>query len=194
MAPCKAIATLQIARDLRNDNAVQVSSLLKALPKDIQALCEEADKEVKESGKPYELPEKKARELSVKISERLLDLDIEEQIQNVRTFIELIEKQREARQRLIHLLIRSRCQFGAKEAAEAFYGLDKIEAELSMRKDTLMDAMALEGLDFVEEEEKDGKDKSKRKGRELAPLTWYLNEKKNEEEPDSKRAKVEETK
>lgn len=188
MAPCKAIATLQIARDLRNDNAVQVSSLLNALPEELKTLCEDADKQVKESGKPFELTESKARELSVKTSERLLDMDIDEQIQNVRTFIEVVEKQREARRRLILLLVRSRCQFDAKEAAEAFYSLDKIEEELGKRKDTLMDAMALEGLDFEEEQ---GDKKAKKKQRELAPLTWYLNEKKQQsEEPDAKRAKV----
>ena len=98
LAPCKAIATLQIARDLRNDNAVQVLSLLNALPEDAQVLCKEVDKEVKETGKPYELPEAKARELAIKTSERLLDMDLDEQLQNVRTFIELVEKQREARQ------------------------------------------------------------------------------------------------
>ena len=178
---------MQIARDLRNDSAVQVSSLLKSLPDEIQTLCEEADLQVQETGKPYELPEKKARELSVKTSERLLEMDLDEQIQNVRTFIELVEKQQKARKRLIYLLVQSRCQFGANEAAEAFYSLEKIQVELQKRKETLLDAMALEGLDF--EEEKQDKDKGKKKARELPPLTWYLNEKNGE--PDAKRAKVE---
>ena len=149
--PCTAIATLQIARDLRNDTAVQLSSLLKALPEDIKALCEEADQESKESGEPYELPADKARELSMRTSEKLLDMDLDEQLQNARTFLEIVGNQREARQRLIYLLIRSRCRFGANEAAEAFTNLEQTMKELQERKGTLLDAMALEGLDFEEE-------------------------------------------
>lgn len=189
LAPCKAIATLQIARDLRNDTAVQLSSLLKTLPDEIKELCEEADKQVKETGKSFQVEDNKARELSLKTSERLLDMDLEEQLQNVRTFMEIVEKQREARQRLIHLLIRSRCRFGANEAAEAFYNIDDIMSELQKRKDTLLDAMALEGLDF--EETKEESDKSKAKEEALAPLTWYTNGKDDTGEPDSKRIKVE---
>lgn len=188
LAPCKAIATLQIARDLRNDNAVTVSSLLQSMPEELNQLCETADKEVKETGQPYELKEPKARELSVKTSERVLDMDIDEQLQNVRTFIEVVEKQREARQRLIYLLVRSRCQFGSTETAKTYYELEKMQEDLQKRKDTLMDAMELEGLDFVEEEPADDKAKKSHK-KELGPLTWYLNEKKDGP-PAAKKQKV----
>lgn len=195
LAPCKAIATLQIARDLRNDAAVQLSSLLKGLPEDVEALCEEADKEVKETGKAYDVPDDKAKELSIKTNERLLDLDLEEQLQNIRTFREILEKQRAARQNLIRLLIQSRCKFGAQEAAEAFYKLEETMAELQQRKETLLDAMALEGLDFEEEPGPDGNKKKDDKPNSFPPLAWFLNEKvKTEdsaEEPDAKRTKVE---
>ena len=87
------------------------------------------------------------------------------------------------------MLIRSRCRFGANEAAEAFYELNKTQVELQKRKDTLVDAMALEGLDF-EEEETDSKEK--KKGAGLAPLTWYLNEKNGEAEPAAKKLKLDE--
>lgn len=189
LAPCKAIATLQIARDLRNDNAVTVSSLLKNLPEELAQLCETADAEAKETGQPYELKESKARELSVKTSERLLDMDIDEQLQNVRTFIEVVEKQREARQRLIYLLVRSRCKFGSSEAAKAYYDLEQIQEDLQKRKDTLMDAMELEGLDFMDEEPAADKSKKSHK-KELGPLTWYLNEKDANGEPAAKKQKV----
>lgn len=195
--PCTAIATLQIARDLRNDTAVQLSSLLKTLPEDIKALCEEAGNAPKDD--PYELPADKARELSMRTSEKLLDMDLDEQLQNARTFLEIVGNQREARQRLIYLLIRSRCRFGANEAAEAFMKLDQTTMEVRERKGVLLDAMALEGLDF--EETKEETDKTKQMEQELAPFAWYKSEAEKEamsaveepatsEEPEAKRAKV----
>lgn len=167
---------------------MQLASLLKALPEDIKELCEDAEKETKESGQPYELPADKAREMSLRVSEKLLDMNLDEQLQNARTFLEIVGNQREARQRLIYLLIRSRCRFGANEAAEAFTNLDQISKELKDRKNTLLDAMALEGLDF--EETKEEKDKAKRNEKELPPLTWYKKESESADEPDAKRAKV----
>jgi len=198
--PCKAIATLQIARDLRNDSAVQLSSLLENLPADIKEMCEQAEKETTQEGgdgKPYEVPADKARDLSLRTSEKLLDLDLEEQLGNIHTFAEIVQKQREARLQLIYLLIRSRCKFGSMEAGESFYNLDKTAAELKERKETLLDAMALEGLDFEETKEDEAEKAKKEKAQELAPLAWYLEEQAKKEkdegaeEPDAKRAKVE---
>lgn len=186
LAPCKAIATLQIARDMRNDSAVQLSSLLKALPNEVKETCDEADEQVKETGKPFQLSEQKAREFSLKTSEKLLDMDLDEQVQNVRTFLEIVEKQREARERLIFLLVRSRCQFGANEAAEEFYKLDETMEQLQKVKDTLQDGMALEGLDF---EQMPSPKKSKTEV-ELEPLSWYSHGKDVEGEPEAKKLKV----
>lgn len=190
MAHCKAIATLQIARDMRNDSAVQLSSLLKALPEELQQVCEEADQEVKETGKQYQMPDNKAREFSLKTSEKLLDMDLQEQVQNVRTFLEIVEKQREARERLIYLLIRSRCQFGADEAAEQFYKLDDTLVQLQTVKEKLQDAMELEGLDF--EEAVPSSPKKKAEGEpELKPLSWYKGGKDYDGgEPEPKRLKL----
>ena len=140
-------------------------------------------------------------------------MDLDEQLQNAQTFMEIVQNQRDARQRLIYLLIWSRCRFGANEAAEAFMKLDDqdkgISQQLRDRKRTLLDAMELEGLDFEEIKKADDnkkKDKTKRKEQELPPLTWYNsgnnNEKKgsnndsvvdgakNEDEPNAKRVKV----
>jgi len=194
--PCTAIATLQIARDLRNDTAVQLSALLKALPDDIKDLCDQAHAEAKASGssnKPFELTSEKARELSLRTSEKLLDLDLDEQLQNVQTFLEIVGNQREARQRLILLLIRSRCRFGATEAAEAYLKLDETSQEVKKRKNALLDAMALEGMDFGEEPKIDQKKKKKQstaEEAELPPLTWYKKDDATTEEPKTKRTKI----
>lgn len=185
LAPCKAIATLQIARDMRNDSAVQLSSLLKGLPDDLKKMSDEADEHVKETGKSYQVPEKKARELSLKTSEKLLDMDLEEQIQNVRTFLEIVQKQREAREQLINLLVRSRCQFGANEAAKEFYRLDETIAKLQKVKETLQDGMALEGLDF-----EDNNPEKPKKETKLEPLIWFAGGEDYEGEPEAKRLKI----
>jgi hypothetical protein len=175
--PCRAVATLQIARDLRNDGAVQLSSMLTALPNEVQAECSEAVA----AGDAYKgLDEEKARDFSLKTSEALLEMDLEEQIQNVRNFRDIVERQRKARKELIHLLIQSRCDFGADDAAAAFYQADRAKDELKKRKQILMDAMELEGLDV----EEDNGQASETIEEELPPLTWY-------KEEDAKRQRTE---
>jgi hypothetical protein len=169
--PCRAVATLQIARDLRNDGAVQLSSMLTALPEDVRAECAEAA----EAGDDYAgLDEEKSRAFSLKTSEVLLDMDLDEQMQNVRNFRDIVERQRIARKELIHLLIQSRCDFGANDAAAAFYQGDRAKEELKKRKQILMDAMELEGLD-VDEEDK-GQASEAVVEEELPPFTWYKEE------------------
>jgi hypothetical protein len=169
--PCRAVMTLQIARDLRNDGAVQLSSMLSALPEDVRTECAEAT----EAGDDYAgLDADKARAFSLKTSEALLDMDLDEQMQNVRNFRDIVERQRKARKELIHLLIQSRCDFGANEAAAAFYQGDRAKEELKERKQILMDAMELEGLD-VDEEDK-GQTAEVVVEEDLAPFTWYKEE------------------
>lgn len=157
----------------------------------MKELCKNADKQTKETGEPFELSEDKARDFALRTNEQLLDVDLEEQLQNVRTFVEIVEKQREARQRLIHLLIQSRCQFGSNEAAEAFYNLDDIVAKLKKRKETLLDAMALEGLDFDEAEptDKQKQQQQQKQQQTLEPLSWYKKE-EDSSEPETKRQKL----
>jgi hypothetical protein len=165
--PCKAIATLQIARDLRNDSAAQLSSLLSNLPEDVQEVCKEAKEKV-DAGETFELPEPQVRDFSIRIPEQLLDMDLEEQLQNIRTLKDIVKRQREARQQLIFLLIKSRCQFGAEETAQTFLDLEETSKKLKERKNILTDAMALEGLDF----EADSSDKGSELV-DLAPLEWF---------------------
>jgi hypothetical protein len=72
------------------------------------------------------------------------------------------------------LLIQSRCDFGANDAAAAFYQGDRAKEELKKRKQILMDAMELEGLD-VDEEDK-GQASEAVVEEELPPFTWYKEE------------------
>ena len=167
LGPCKAIATLQIARDLRSDAAVQLSSLLSSIPDDIQEACQDAQRKQAE-GETIDLPKAIARDFSIRVNESLLDMDMEEQIQNIRTFRDIVERQREARKQLIFLLVQSRCQFGSREAAEKFHKCEAYMQLLKKRKDILSDAMALEGLDFDPEAAGNATELG-----DLEPLTWY---------------------
>mmetsp|Transcript_3654 Transcript_3654/g.5593 ORF Transcript_3654/g.5593 Transcript_3654/m.5593 type:complete len:467 (+) Transcript_3654:86-1486(+) len=184
LEPCKAIATLQIARELRSDTALHYSSYFNTLSQDVQNICEEAKQQEEATGTAPEISEEEADALSLRISDDLLDLDLDEALQNVRTFREIVQKQSAAREQLIHLLIKSRCQFGSEEAAEAFYKLDDDAKLLEIRKGLLSDAMELEGLDFEEEQEK--KATKNTKGDKLPPLSWY----KPDSEPVAKKART----
>jgi len=183
MEPCKGIATLQIARDLRNDAAVQLSSRLSALPEEIKKVCREAQEKQEEDGTTLELSEDQAANFAEFIGDDLLDTDLDEALLNVKTFASIVEQQKQARQQLIQLLIQSRCQFGSDEAAKLFYSLDGILDDLKERKQLLSDAMDLEGLDY---ESHDSKEAEKNKAAALEPLAWY-----KPDEPDAKRAKLE---
>lgn len=178
MEPCKAIASLQIARDLRNDAAVQLSSRLSAIPEEIKAFC----RDVEENGSTPEISEEQAIKFAAMLGDDILDTDMDEALENVKTFMSIVEQQQQARKQLIHLLIQSRCQFGSDEAAETFYSVDGILETLKERKQLLSDAMDLEGLDFDEDSANanDGAEAA------LEPLTWYT-----PGEPDAKRARIE---
>ena len=183
--PCRAIATLQIARDLRNDGAVQLSSLLSSMPQDVRAACATAA----ENDNRYQLDAAKARDFSLRINSSLLDMDLDEQLQNVQTFRNIIDRQRQAREQLIHLLIQSRCKFGAEEAAEAFHTADRAKGEIESRKRILSDAMELEGLDVITDD-KPGSE-TEEGNADLPPLSWYKSDAStNGGAPDAKRAKV----
>lgn len=137
------------------------------------------------------------------ISDDVLDLNIDDAIKNVKQYKEIIVEQREARKALIDMLIKSRCRFGSMEAAEAFYAIGEKEEKLKKRRLLLQDAMELEGLDVLEDDEENEDDNMEAdltgadEG-ELAPLTWYEKEKAEAEggegdsakEPEAKKARV----
>jgi hypothetical protein len=182
LEPSRPIATLQIARDLRNDSAVQLSALLSSLPEDIRKVCADA---AESEASLVELEDVRARDFAVRTNEALIDMDVAEQIANVRTYRRIVQQIRQARQSLLTLVLQSRCQFGADEAAEAFLNADRAKEELRKRKQILVDAMELEGIDPQDESET----KNATEEIKLAPLSWYNPEGKTNE-PDAKRIKA----
>lgn len=145
LQPCKGIATLQIARDLRNDAPVQLGSLLDNLPKDILEKLSSSAKNDDDDDDP--LSEETIEDYSQRMPSKLLDLDLPEQKANIATFKDILKRQEEARKTLIHLLLKSRCQFGSDQAAKDFLELEHTSESLKKRKQFLTDALELEGLD-----------------------------------------------
>jgi len=192
LEPCRAIATLQIARDLRNDNAVQLSSLLQGMPQDVRAFTAET---AEAGGTIVDLDETKARDFSMRTSDQLLDTDLTEALQNVGTLRDILIQQSAARQQLLDLLIASRCKFGADDVAASYQSIQV--DEWKRRSQILADAMELEGLDIAEMEESTSSNKTpnakENLDEELPPLAWYQpsNNDDDNEEASNKRLKVE---
>ena len=168
--PCMTIANLSILRDLRNDGALQLSSQLSSLPEDIRKVCARIGE-----GEKVDLDDATTHDFARRMNPALLDVDIQEQLNNIQEFRQIVGKTRMARKSLITMLQQSRCEFGADEAAEAFLGADGANAELRARQQILADAMELEGVEPPKLKAIETK--------ELAPLTWY--------ESDTKRQRTE---
>jgi hypothetical protein len=81
------------------------------------------------------------------MNEQLLDMNINEQLENVTTFMDLIQRQRKARETIHHLLIASRCQFGANDVVETYDNIRQVYTVLKQRAQILADAMDLEGFE-----------------------------------------------
>eukprot|EP00536_Pseudo-nitzschia_multiseries_P008150 jgi/Psemu1/240929/estExt_Genewise1.C_2030001 len=166
--PCKAITTLQIARDVRTNTAVEISTALANLPADILTACKDL-----ESGKLQELDTATTNEFSIRIPSSLIDLDINEEMSSLNTFLDIIQRQQKARERLIYLLLKSRCDFGSMDAAREFHEVDDLAQKMKKRKEILSDALELEGLDTSEIVAEDAKTEKQGQEEELPPLTWY---------------------
>eukprot|EP00581_Thalassiosira_minuscula_P011141 CAMPEP_0183719210 /NCGR_PEP_ID=MMETSP0737-20130205/12257_1 /TAXON_ID=385413 /ORGANISM="Thalassiosira miniscula, Strain CCMP1093" /LENGTH=570 /DNA_ID=CAMNT_0025948921 /DNA_START=39 /DNA_END=1751 /DNA_ORIENTATION=+ len=137
----------------------------------------------------------------------VLNLDLKYARHSIQTYREAVRRQRKARLQCLHLLLRSRCSFGSMEAARAFCGasgkrkkdgsdaddnggdgddamgenninMDEILDKLKKRKEILVDAMALEGLDVEEDEEEK---KMEKEEEALKPLDWFLKEEEEDE-------------
>ena len=128
--PCKAVATLQIARDVRNDTPVQLNSMLSGLPEDIAAT---AQKIQNGEMKVEDLTKATIQDFSMRMPAKLLELDLDEQYQTIKTFQDIIRQQQAAREQLIFLLLKSRCQFGSREAAKQFSDLQETSSILKKR-------------------------------------------------------------
>jgi hypothetical protein len=183
--PCRVIGSLQISRDLRNDGGVQLSSLLASMPSDVRAACTRAAQE----GDDFTIDDATARDFERRTDATLITRDLDLDLQNIQSFRTIVESQRAARRALIYALIQTRCRFGAKDAAEAFLAADRSMAEYNKRKQILLDAMDLEGLD-PEEEEVPTKKKKAAGVEVLPPLAWYKPDGELGPEPKSKRARM----
>jgi hypothetical protein len=69
------------------------------------------------------LDEAKVEQYSVNLRSDILDLSVEEALDNIRSFREIVMKLKVARKKLFNLLVKSRCEFGSRQAAEAFFEL-----------------------------------------------------------------------
>mmetsp|Transcript_2541 Transcript_2541/g.7454 ORF Transcript_2541/g.7454 Transcript_2541/m.7454 type:complete len:466 (-) Transcript_2541:72-1469(-) len=192
LASCRSLATMQISRDLRNDTAVRISTALSTLSPDVEAACRKALEDAGGDRSKVSID----LDSIPSISDDVLDINIGDGIKTVQQYREIILKQREARKALIEQIIKSRCKFGSAEAAEAFFGIGSKEEKLKKRRDLLQDAMELEGLDVLEEEEAKGGNMDADLGGnaigELPPLTWYEKEVAAAGgEPQAKKARVE---
>lgn len=179
LEPCKAVATLQITRDLRSESNVHLRSLLTAIPKDIREDMDAYKKQWDESGEMPVVDDEKVDYYSRGIHSEILDLSVEEALENVRSFREIVTKLRAARLKLFHLLIKSRCDFGSKQAAQAFLDVEELTQKLQKRKELILDAMDLEGVEPPDE-------KPGEPTKELDGFSWY-----NPDEPAGKRPKLE---
>lgn len=176
--PCKAVATLQITRDLRSESCVHLRSLLTAIPKNIRDDMEQYRKELDDTGEMPKLDESKVEQYSVNLKSEILDLSVEEALDNIRSFREIVMKLKVARKKLFNLLVKSRCEFGSRQAAEAFFELEALSEKLKKRKELILDAMDLDGLEPPSEEPEEPM-----KG--LDDISWY-----NPDESTAKRQKL----
>ncbi len=138
-------------------------------------------------------------EILSNLPDEVLDLDIKYARQSLQTYREAIRQQRMARLQCLHLILQSRCSFGSVEAAQAFCGggvgtvsMNAVLERLKKRKEILVDAMALEGLDVEEDEEEK---KLEKEEEELKPLIWFpgplaVDDMVAEEEPAEKKIKI----
>lgn len=147
---CKAVATLQITRDMRNDSSHNLTSILSNVPQNVWDACRlvHQQQEKKESQGGGEEKVDVEKNLHVNdIPDEVLDLDIARALANVKLHRDIIQRQREFKKECIELLIKSRCNFGSVEAASLFYELDHVRDKLNKRKALVLDAMELEGIE-----------------------------------------------
>ena len=141
------------------------------LPEDIIETCKDL-----KSGQLKELDTAMTNEFSIRIPSVLIDMDINEESSNLNMYQDIVQRQQKAREKLIYLLLKSRCQFGSTEAARDFYEIDNVAENLKKRKEKLSDALELEGLDtsvIINASTETTNKNSQQQEQELAPLAWY---------------------
>jgi hypothetical protein len=151
------------------------------LPEDIIDTCKDL-----KSGQLKELDTAMTNEFSIRIPSVLIDMDINEESSNLNMFQDIVQRQQKAREKLIYLLLKSRCQFGSTEAARDFYEMDNVAENLKKRKEKLSDALELEGLDtsVINDSSETANKNSQQQEQELAPLAWYKPDNDDDDDDD----------
>ena len=159
------------------------------LPEDIIETCKDL-----KSGQLKELDTAMTNEFSIRIPSVLIDMDINEESSNLNMYQDIVQRQQKAREKLIYLLLKSRCQFGSTEAARDFYEIDNVAENLKKRKEKLSDALELEGLDtsviINDSTETTNKNSQQQQEQELAPLTWYKPDNDDDDDDDNKSEEI----
>lgn len=197
---CKVIASIQIARDLGSDAAMNISSALSNIPSEVEEACNTILQQQKKSGggndsSTTSITELLSSDTLSALPDELLDMDLKYAKTQLQTYKEAIRQQRKARLQCLHLLLQSRCSFGSMDAARSFCGgdgsevsMDDVLEKLKKRKEVLVDALALEGLDVDE----DAEEKMEKMEQELKPLAWFPGQSGSSEaveEPAAKKLK-----
>jgi hypothetical protein len=184
MESVKAMATMQITRDLRNDNSHTLSTLLNKVPTDVFQRCKELLQE--QANKEESVSSTLSQDIISMIPDDVLDLDIDTCLNNVRLHRDIILKQKQLRQECTTLLIQSRCEFGSHDAAVAYYtSVDDLIKRIESVQEKISDAAELEGLDFennVSEEQE--------KVHKLKDFDWFSKQHVNEDHGARKKQKV----
>jgi len=142
--PNKAIATMQITRDLHGESTTRLSALISSIPQSIFDTClaiKESNTTVADALKSLDVQA---------LPDEFLDVDVDQALDSLRLYKNIIAKQKEARKKCIELLIKSQGEIGFSclEAAKLYYTMDSKLTFLNKRKEMIRDAMELEGLDF----------------------------------------------
>ena len=198
---CRKIASIQITRDLGSDAAMNLSSVLSSIPLEVEEACNTIlTQQLNGQDKITPITDLLSMESLSSLPDEVLDLDINYVRRSLQTYKEAIRQQRTARVQLLQKLLQSRCSFGSMDAARAFCGgedsnvsMDTILEQLKKRKETLVDAMALEGLDVEEDDEEK---KLAREEVDLIPMAWFPGQSEHggtidaEKQPADKRLKT----
>ena len=195
---CKVIASIQITRDLGSDAAMNISSALSNIPSEVEEACNTILQQQKGgdgNDTSTSITELLSSDTLSALPDELLDMDLKYAKTQLQTYKEAIRQQRKARLQCLHLLLQSRCSFGSMDAARSFCGgdgsevsMDDVLEKLKKRKEVLVDALALEGLDVDE----DAEEKMEKMEQELKPLAWFPGQSESSEaveEPAAKKLK-----
>ena len=197
----KVISSIQIARDLGSDAAMNISSVLSGIPPEVKEACSKILDQKSRGEAQTPVQDAVSGDVLANLPSDLLDMDMKRAKQTLQSYREAIRQQRRARLHCLHLLMQSRCSFGSLDAARAFCGgedggevdMDSVLRKLDSRRVALTDAMALEGLDV----EEDDAEEERRLERDLKLPTWFPGQGGDEgtqgmgmEQPAAKKAKL----